>query len=172
MHKPLQALAAAILLALTLDSSNIFAADVKTYPGAMCQRHQNNDLNGLDYISGTAVNVSASNFSVECPIVKDVLNTPISRGRIAVLARNPNEPVTCVIRSIEATNGADFPSNQITQTVRTTVTGLGVQYLAFDSLTDFGNDSYYSMTCILPPIFQINDAPRGSAIVFYQLRGE
>jgi hypothetical protein len=58
MHKPLQALAAAIMLALTLGSANIFAADVRTYPGAMCQRHQNNDLNGLDYISGTAVNAT------------------------------------------------------------------------------------------------------------------
>ena len=172
MKMPYQALAAAALLIVTLGSTKTFAVDAKNYPGSTCQP-SSGPADALQYSLGVVSNSSSTDSIVlDCPIIKDVLNTPLSRGRIAVIAQNPNEAVLCTIRSIEAPNGADFPSRVFTQLVSTPGTDRGAQYLNFASLTDFGNDSYYAMTCRLPPSFLENDVQRQSGIIFYQIREE
>jgi len=171
MHQPSWALAVATLLIITLGSTNTFAADAKNYPGSTCQPASDNSAASLRTSLGVVSNSSSTDsIALECPIIKDVLNTPVSRGRIAVVAQNPSQGVGCVVRSVEAVNGADFPSRIFSQIVRTTATAPGVQYLDFESLPNFGNDSYYLITCALPPRFLDNEVPRESGIVFYQVR--
>jgi hypothetical protein len=170
MKKPFRALATATLLTIMLGSTNTFAADVKNYPGSTCQPATGAQAASLSYFIGVAVNDSSTDsIALDCPIIRGVLNPPISRGRVAVVAQNPNQAVSCTIRSIDAANGANVPSRQVTQTVNTTVTAPGVQHLDFASLTDFGNDSYYIITCIVPPR---SEDRLGSGIVFCQVREE
>ena len=157
MKRSLRALAVSTLLAVTLGGSIAFAncllcTDEKNYAGSSCQPATAADSGNVHYALGTARNSSpTAALLLECPLIKDQLNSQINSGFVGVVDQNPRDRVTCVIRSVKANNGVPlFPFS-----FRTVATGVAsassnVQHLPFGVVGNPGDFGYSTMDCKVP----------------------
>src|SRR5688500_3058776 len=97
------------IVGIGLCGATADAANLKIYPGAVCQQSSNDGQRVLDRGS---VRNQAPGFEVTvlCPFVRDE-SAGVSSAVVRVFDRNPNVAVTCTLHIESIINGSQFWSS-------------------------------------------------------------
>lgn len=136
--------------AVLFAASNAAADDSKNYAGLECERLWGGSISYTGW--GAVANASSSStLFVECPGVKDA--TSIGSGYARVKDRHATLDVECSL-TVNYTSGSSFVSFADTDSSDNSPDSW--QKLFYSSLGESNTESYYVLTCGIPPMSGTN----------------
>lgn len=127
------------------------AVDDKVFPGSMCVRHSGPSL-GLEPLNNSAMqNPSATDrMGVDCPIVKEGVNTGIALGQVTVVDLNQSQALTCRLCTSNRV-GVDLIF-RCSDLQRSVIGQRAVQFLTFRAQAGFATGRpHWFFSCSIPP---------------------
>lgn len=142
MHKKLSPMMIALALALPAVAG---AANVKVYPGSMCNRDGATPQSGDSFVDeGSHMNAALSKLIVYCPIVRDNPAQALLSARVDVVDLHTGEQVSCKLTARTPTGSLHASNVQ-----NSGIAGTGNVALDFPAVPQVTNGFYY-LRCEIP----------------------